>query len=147
MKTMKTVGDFFIEFPGVLIAVGIVMVAVTEVELTMTKIPRGYSDRIWIGNIILSFLIYFTSVWLYKGKKEKEKEDEDERTIQRIFKENEELFGRIKESLSGEAAALATMALVDIAKGTIPKPKMLSQLDKLFGREVVDTFLGRGKDS
>jgi hypothetical protein len=147
MRTIKKLLDFFSEFLPALLVVGIIAIFLTEVELKTTKIPRMYEDRIWLSNIILALLVYFASIWLYKGAKAKEIEEEDTLIIERIFKENEQYFGRIRESLSGEAAFIAKKGLVDIAKGIIPERKAVLQLDKVFGKEVVDEFLGRSEDS
>ena len=147
MRIIEKLVDFFAEFLPALVVVGLIMALILGVEFKMAKIPRVYSDRIWLSNIILTFLVYFVSIWLYKGAKEKEKEDEVSSTYQRIYDENEELFRKIKESLSGEASYLAEKGLMDIAKGRIPERRSLFQLDKVFGKEVVDTFLGRGEGS
>lgn len=145
MRIVRKLVDFLGEFLPVLFILGIIMALITGVEFKMAKIPKVYMDKIWLSNIILTLLVYPVSVYLYKGAKAKEKEDEDELIVNNIFKENEESFKRIKESLSGEAAALAEIGLVAIAKGTIPERRALLQLDKVFGKEVVDIFLGRGK--
>jgi len=147
MRIVKKLIDFFAEFLPVLFVLGIIMAFITEVEFKIAKIPRVYSDRIWLSNIVLASLVYVASIWLYKGAKEKQKEDKDHLTTQRIFEENEKLFIRIGESLSGTASYLAEKGLMDIGKGIIPEPKALLQLDKLFGKEVVDTLLGRGEDT
>lgn len=147
MRIIKKLVDFFSEFLTALFVVGLIMALISGVEFKMAKIPRVYQDRIWLSNIILTFLVYLASIWLYKGAKEKEKEDEEESIGRRIFEENEKLFRRIKESLSGEACYLAEKGFLDIAKGIVPERRSLLQLDKVFGKEVVDTFLGRSEDS
>jgi hypothetical protein len=147
MRIVKKSVDFLAEFLPVLFIVGLIMAFITGVELKIAKIPRAYEDRIWLSNIILALLVYAASIWLYKGRKEKEKEDEDESIVNRIFKDNENLFKRIRESLSGEASYRAEKGLLDIARGRIPEPRSLLQLDKVFGKEAVDKFMGRSEDT
>ena len=139
--------DFFFS-PGsifILFTVAVIMAFVTEVEFRVFGIPRAYGDRIWLSNITLTFLIYFVSVILYRGAKEQEKEDEDRLTTKAKYDENKEWFRKIEQSksLSPEERALAEIGLMEMIKGVIPKREMLLQLDKVFGKEVVDKLFGR----
>lgn len=51
---------------SVLFIVALVMFIVTEIELKIFDIPKKYDDGLWLSNIVLTFLIYYISVWLNK---------------------------------------------------------------------------------
>jgi len=85
------------------------MALVTLLELHIFNIPEGYGDKIWFGNIMLSFLIYFVSV-RSRIKSLKEEYEEKIQAFEEGIPTEEEFIiykdelKKIDEQYSGEEA-------------------------------------------
>lgn len=89
--------------------VSVIMALVTLLELHIFNIPEGYGNKIWFGNIMLSFLIYFVSV-RSRIKSLKEEYEEKIQALEEGFPTEEEVIiykdelKKIDEQYSGEEA-------------------------------------------
>ena len=89
--------------------VSVIMALVTLLELHIFNIPEGYGDKIWFGNIMLSFLIYFVSV-RSRIKSLKEEYEEKIQAFEEGIPTEEEFIiykdelKKIDEQYSGEEA-------------------------------------------